>query len=185
MQLTRIISGAQTGADRGGLDAAIALGVPYGGYVPKGRKAEDGRVPDRYANLIETTSGDYLKRTRINVEVSTATVIFTYGPLSGGSLRTKQFCDELHKHCLHIDLKTVETPPQRFAAWLVFVGEFTDGGAVVLNVAGQRESKAPGIQEAVKAYLVEAMGEIMPDGPSTAPAAPLGGNGGINHAGGN
>ena len=29
--LERIISGGQTGADRGGLDAAIALGIPHGG----------------------------------------------------------------------------------------------------------------------------------------------------------
>ena len=170
MTPSKIISGAQTGADRGGLEAAIALGVPYGGYVPKGRKAEDGRVPDRYANLIEMTSGDYLKRTRKNVEVSTATVIFTFGALSGGSLRTKQFCEELGRPCLHIDLKGPDASPQRMAAWLVFVGEFSDGKDIILNVAGQRESKAPGLQEAVKAFLVEAAEEFGPlESPENAP----------------
>jgi hypothetical protein len=46
--LKKIISGGQTGADRAALDAAIRLGIPHGGWVPKGRLAEDGRLPDRY-----------------------------------------------------------------------------------------------------------------------------------------
>ena len=45
--LEKIISGAQTGADRGGLDAALERGFPIGGWVPRGRKAEDGTIPKR------------------------------------------------------------------------------------------------------------------------------------------
>lgn len=41
----KIVSGGQTGVDRAGLEAAIAIGLPYGGWVPKGRIAEDGTVP--------------------------------------------------------------------------------------------------------------------------------------------
>ena len=160
MTITKIVSGAQPGADRGGLDAAIALGIPYGGYVPKGRKAEDGMVPDLYANMVEMTSGSYKKRTKKNVEASTATVIFSYGPLSGGSLLTKKFCDELHRPCLHVDLKASESSPDRLATWLVFLGEFSNGADVTLNVAGQRESKAPGLQAEVKAFLIEVVGML-------------------------
>jgi Circularly permutated YpsA SLOG family len=40
----KIISGGQTGADRAGLDFAIEQGLEHGGYVPRGRKAEDGRA---------------------------------------------------------------------------------------------------------------------------------------------
>ncbi|HPN84875.1 MAG TPA: putative molybdenum carrier protein, partial [Victivallales bacterium] len=54
-RIVKIVSGGQTGADRGGLDAAIALGIPHGGYCPKGRLAEDGTVPAKY-NLTETGS---------------------------------------------------------------------------------------------------------------------------------
>ena len=43
--IAKIVSGGQTGADRGGLDAAILLGVPHGGWCPKGRKSEDGVIP--------------------------------------------------------------------------------------------------------------------------------------------
>jgi len=48
----KIESGGQTGVDRAGLEAAIALGLPYGGWVPKGRLAEDGAVPPRYVGMM-------------------------------------------------------------------------------------------------------------------------------------
>jgi hypothetical protein len=38
----RIISGGQIGVDRAALDVAIGLGIPCGGWCPKGRRAEDG-----------------------------------------------------------------------------------------------------------------------------------------------
>ena len=41
----KIISGGQTGADQAALDAAIELTIPYGGWLPKGRKTEDGPLP--------------------------------------------------------------------------------------------------------------------------------------------
>jgi len=46
--ITKIISGGQTGADRAGLDFAIKHNIPYGGWLPKGRKTEDGKLPDSY-----------------------------------------------------------------------------------------------------------------------------------------
>ena len=52
----KIISGGQTGADRAGLDAAIAMGFDYGGAVPKGRRAEDGHISYKYSNLEELLS---------------------------------------------------------------------------------------------------------------------------------
>jgi Circularly permutated YpsA SLOG family len=61
--LSKIISGGQTGADRAGLDFAIESDLEHGGYVPRGRKAEDGRIDDRY-NLIELRTSSYPARTR-------------------------------------------------------------------------------------------------------------------------
>src|SRR5687768_1765349 len=72
----KIISGGQTGADRAALDFAIAHGLGHGGWCPRGRRAEDGPIPDRY-RLRETAEADYAVRTRENVMDSDATLIFS------------------------------------------------------------------------------------------------------------
>ena len=80
MLLKKIISGAQTGADRAALDVAIINGLPHGGWVPKGRKAEDGKVPEKY-QVIELSSNDYRQRTEMNVqEVYDTFIIFHCKP---------------------------------------------------------------------------------------------------------
>lgn len=53
LKVQKIISGGQTGVDRAGLDVALDLGLAVGGWCPKGRRAEDRRIPDRYP-LMET-----------------------------------------------------------------------------------------------------------------------------------
>ena len=78
-----IWSGGQTGVDRGALDAALALGAPYGGYCPINRLSEDGRIPDIY-QLTEKGEG-YLERTRANVSESDATLIISPTPLRSGT----------------------------------------------------------------------------------------------------
>jgi hypothetical protein len=81
----KIISGGQTGADRAGLDFAIHAGLEHGGYVPRDRKTEDGRIDDRY-NLVELSTSSYPARTRRNIEESDGTVIFSLNRrLSGGT----------------------------------------------------------------------------------------------------
>jgi hypothetical protein len=87
--IRKIISGGQTGADRAAFDAALALGLPIGGWVPKGRKAEDGVIPAHYSNLRETDADDYESRTRLNVREADATLILSHGPLTGGSQLTE------------------------------------------------------------------------------------------------
>jgi Circularly permutated YpsA SLOG family len=42
--ISKITSGAQTGADRAALDLAIEHGIPHGGRCPKGKLAEDGSL---------------------------------------------------------------------------------------------------------------------------------------------
>ena len=73
--LKRIVSG-QTGADRGAFDAAIACGIEYGGWCPRGRLAEDGTIPDWCQNVSETDSAQYPVRTEKNVIDSDGTLIF-------------------------------------------------------------------------------------------------------------
>ena len=48
MTRLKIVSGGQTGVDRAALDVGLALGLAVGGGCPKDRRAEDGRIPDRY-----------------------------------------------------------------------------------------------------------------------------------------
>ena len=149
----KIVSGAQTGADQGGLDAAIDLNIPYGGYIPAGRRAENGTIPSKYTGLTETKSDGYLVRTRLNAQNSTATVIFTFGPLTGGSLKTRQFCEEYGKPWIHVDLKK-NSKVVEFLEWFISIPEDN----IVLNVAGNRESKACGIQKATYKFLMNAFG---------------------------
>lgn len=52
MLISKIISGGQTGVDRGAIEAALELGFPYGGLIPKGRLAEDGAVPEKFVKLV-------------------------------------------------------------------------------------------------------------------------------------
>lgn len=92
----KIVSGGQTGADRGALDAAIALAIPHGGWCPKGRRTEDGAIPSKY-ELTETPATNYQARTKRNVEESDGTVILTRGPLEGGSLFTAEHAERVNK----------------------------------------------------------------------------------------
>ena len=149
--ITKIVSGGQSGADQGGLDAAIELGIPHGGWCPKGRKSEDGAIPDKY-NLVETKSGDYRVRTEQNVVDSDATVVFTYGPASGGSALTVRIAGKHQRPCLNIDLcesRDDQVIAQEIVNWLSRASLANP----VLNVAGSRGSGAPGIQERVKAVM--------------------------------
>lgn len=144
-----LVSGGQTGADRAGLDWAIAQDIRHGGWCPRGRKTEDGVLPDCY-QLKETPASGYLQRTEWNVRDSDATLIFTLDDgLDGGSKRTAAFADRLGKPWLHV---RPGVHPKYVARFLVRHGVKT------LNVAGKRESSAPGIGELVRLVLSQAVG---------------------------
>ncbi len=154
--LTTIVSGAQTGADRAGLDAAIALDLAYGGWMPLGRKAEDGIIPEIYANRMrESPSPSYALRTRLNVQDSDATLIVSFSSFrSGGTQLTADTAQRMRKPCKHLVLpargetRIPDGVAAEIRAWLA------ENRVVVLNVAGPRESKEPGLQAAVRDALV-------------------------------
>ena len=149
--ITKIISGGQSGSDRGALDACLALGVPHGGFCPRGRKAEDGVIPACY-NLIEHESEGYPARTAANVESSDGTVIFTMGAMTPGSRLTMNICKSLGRPWLHIDVTGVWDG--KFTATHGIILNFLQNNFItVLNVAGSRESSAPGIQKSVASLL--------------------------------
>lgn len=134
--LEKIISGGQTGADTAGLDWAIRRGIPHGGWCPKGRKSESGRIDQRYL-LTETPTANYLQRTESNVIDSDATLIFTLtDTLTGGSLRTQEFALKHGKRLLHF---RPGVHPKYIRSFLVA------NNVRCLNIAGSRESTSPGI----------------------------------------
>lgn len=145
--IEKIISGGQTGVDRAALDWAIKNGIPHGGWCPKGRRAEDGVIPDGYG-LCETSQRDYRQRTRRNVHDADATLIVTLGrELKGGSLFTQQYAKTIGRPCLHV------FPGN---GWHERIEEFLETNRIrVLNVAGSRSSSAPGIEQFVHAVLNE------------------------------
>ena len=149
-RLRKIVSGGQTGADRAALDWAISRGVQHGGWCPKGRRSEDGVIPDRYA-LQETDSANYLIRTEQNVIDSDGTAVFSIKPLlSGGSKKTSEFARKHGKPLLHLH-PGIETPGQELAAFI------RTNGIKVLNVAGSRLSGEPWIAEFIVAALKAAV----------------------------
>jgi len=136
----RLISGGQTGADRAALDFAIKHRYPHGGWIGLGRKAEDGSVPLKY-QLTELTEGGYRQRTRRNIESSDGTLILNLGKLDGGTQTTIAFAQKIAKPYLVIQLDNGITDKMTalIIQWLV------EQRINVLNIAGPRESKRPGI----------------------------------------
>jgi hypothetical protein len=150
-----VLSGGQTGVVRAALDAARALGIRAGGWCPRGRRAEDGRIPRRY-RLAETPSREYGERTRWNVRDSDGTLIVTRGMLDGGTLLTARLAREVLRKPLFIVRLGRRIEPARFAAWLC------KHRIRVLNVAGPRESKRPGIYRAARSLLMRMLGAGAP-----------------------
>jgi hypothetical protein len=146
--ISKIISGGQTGADQAALDVAIELGIPHDGWIPKGRKTERGRLPDKY-QLKEMPTDSYPKRTEQNVKDSDGTLVISYGEMTGGTEYTVKMAREHNKPWVHVNLNRLsgEAAVQLVRAWI-------NGNEIkVLNVAGPRASKDPRIYSAAKKIL--------------------------------
>jgi hypothetical protein len=168
----KIVSGGQTGVDRGGLQAAIDLGLNWGGWAPKGWRAEDGIIPALYREkMYEFASANYLGRTRRNVVDSHATLIIanTY-PLNGGTLKTRHFCEEALRSHFVVSLNESDAVGKT-QRWLAQFFEKEYPVPFVLNVAGPRESKAGGIENQTRKFLAEVLKWLIVGGGRAAHAA--------------
>ncbi len=143
-RLEKVVSGGQTGVDRAALDVALELSIPCGGWCPKGRRAEDGAIPDKYP-LQESPNTNYAERTALNVRDSDGTLILTRGPLRGGTALTKTFVERYRRPCLVVDLRFATE--QQVHDWLLA------NSIRVLNVAGPRETSQPGIARSAATFL--------------------------------
>lgn len=152
--IDKLLSGGQTGVDRAALDVGLALGLTVGGWCPKGRRAEDGPIPDRYP-LVETPERNYQVRTRRNIEDADGTLILNLGKLEGGTALTAAHARKIGKPCLIVALEQ-EIDPATFRDWL------KKHSIAVLNVAGPRESKRPGVYAAAMRGLKDLISEPPP-----------------------
>jgi len=134
----KIVSGGQTGVDRGALDAALSRGFPCGGYCPKGRLAEDGNIPESYP-LTELDYGSYAERTLRNVLETDGTAVIYFGVLEGGTKQTVENCGGHQKPYMLIDGSQLTV-----ARAAILIEEFVSSCDIrILNVAGPRSSKSP------------------------------------------
>ena len=146
--LKKIISGGQTGADRAALDFAIKFNIQHGGWIPKGRRTENGPLPAKY-KLNEMDTQDYRKRTRQNIIDSHGTLIVSRGKLTGGSKLTQSYAKVIGRPNCSIDLFQAED----FEAALIVKSFIMENAIQVLNVAGPRLSHQPWIYNDVKTIL--------------------------------
>lgn len=153
--IERIVSGGQTGVDRAALDVALEAGIRCGGWCPLGRRAEDGRIPDRYP-LTETSERDYSVRTERNIIDADGTLIISGGPLTGGTALTRSLARRLGSPLFIVDLREYESAKpnllgtsmlDQLEQWLL------ENRIRTLNVAGPRESQQPGIHSRASQLL--------------------------------
>lgn len=158
MILKRVISGGQTGADRGGLIAAKAFGLEPGGWIPLGFLTENGSEPKlgEEFGLIETESDKYPQRTFRNVHDSTATIRFASNFGSPGEICTLNAIKEFRRPYKDVDVDIDGFPIwETTVSFEEIVDWINEKEIKVLNVAGSRESKCPGMQMFVRNYLME------------------------------
>lgn len=141
----QIVSGGQTGVDRAALDVALELGVRCGGWCPKGRWAEDGPLDPRYP-LRETASSNPAARTRRNAREAEATLVLCRGAPSGGTALAIAAAERAGRPVLTLDLREGPSPAAA-RAWI------REQPVRTLNVAGPRESEAPGIYGEARDFL--------------------------------
>ena len=169
----KIVSGGQTGVDQAGLEAAVELGIDFGGWAPHGWMAEkwpregggpeNGLVPSRYRAMMReyqdcgSRADNYRERTKANIRDSHATLILVDAlPLNGGTKLTEDTAVSLMRSHKVIVLGAANAKSEALAWLRQFLGL---SSALVLNVAGPRESKSPGIQARAKAFLKEVLWE--------------------------
>ena len=151
--LKKIISGGQTGVDRAALDAAVRVGIAHGGWIPKGRRTEDGSLPPNY-QLQEMPTEEYDARTEKNVLDSDGTLIISRGSPTGGTDYTRKMALKHGKQLLHIDLLLGQRPSDAgslVASWIEM------SHIEILNVAGPRASHDPAIYLDVVNILTHAL----------------------------
>ena len=157
----KIISGGQTGIDRAALDAAIEMGVDYGGWCPKGGWAEDFPKPPgllaRYPLLRETPSAEPIQRTEWNVRDADRLMILIAASgleVSQGTIAARDFAVALGKPLSMIYLDAGDALAQVLAC------TSENASASSVGIAGPRESEVPGIYAKARPFLCAVLARL-------------------------
>ena len=142
----KIVSGGQTGVDRAALDAAIELGIPHGGWCPKGRICEAGVIDAKYL-LTELSSPDYAARTLKNVQDSDGTLVLYFDKLRGGTALTCRLARQNNKPLCRV---RINAP----VSFLQVVDWLQQHQIRVLNIAGPRGSSHPDVEATARTVLL-------------------------------
>lgn len=161
--LEKVISGGQTGADRGALVAAKAAGLQTGGWMPLGFTAKDGSHPEFAAQygIKEHHSPNYPPRTRNNIKESDGTIRFASNWNHPGEKVTLRYLKELHKPHIDVDINSPNAwTPDDIVTWLKLKK------IKILNVAGNSEITSPGIQTFVASFMMQVFDKLLGEKPS-------------------
>jgi hypothetical protein len=161
-----IRSGGQSGVDRAALDVAVELGLLYGGWCPNGGWAEDVVTPPavraKFPMLKETPSADPRQRTAWNVRDSDATLLLEDEDSNSAGTEFTRICAELifQRPTFAVRIGTRSTIDDA-RKWLDAAAKLR-GELLIVNVAGPRESEAPGIGERASHTLREILEVFSP-----------------------
>jgi Circularly permutated YpsA SLOG family len=163
-----VISGRQSGVDRAALDAAIARGMAYAGWCPRGGWAEDMREPPGllaiYPHLRETPSADPAQRTEWNVRDAEASLILVAAggnAVSPGTALAERLAARDAKPRKVIDADAPDAVAQA-RAWLTSLLGAHRGETFRLAIGGPRESEAPGIYETASVIIGDLFDTLAP-----------------------
>src|SRR5262245_35330487 len=159
-------SGGQTGVDRAVLDFAISRHIPYSGWCPSGGWAEDLTVPPgllaKYPYLKETPSIGPEERTAWNVRDSDASLVVVKGEdfgFSQGTVFTIECATLIFMRPCRVVDATCDDAVQSVRDWISqLMLSLNSGDPLILNVAGPRESEAPGTYIAASGFLSKLFG---------------------------
>lgn len=145
MRLVRVISGGQTGVDRGALEAARKLDFPHGGWYPKGSRCEDNvDLGDLYSAMVEHKSPNYPPRTACNVRDSDVTLIIHRGnPMGAGTKLTFKLVEQYKKPLVEVCSDGTSTLSEVCERVTRELEKIFGDEPFTMNVAGPRASSWP------------------------------------------
>jgi hypothetical protein len=150
IQKITIITGGQSGVDRAAMDFVLEnpqLKIKCGGFCPKGRKAEDGIIPQKYP-LIECETDNYAVRTELNVKNSDGVlIIFKVKINDPGTTLTVELAKKHNKPLYLCNIK--QNNINEIRKWI------SENAINTLNIAGPRLSNDPEIYELTYDFLVQ------------------------------
>ncbi len=151
--MRRVISGGQAGVDIAALRAAKRVGIATGGWMPCGFRTLSGprRAYKEIYGMRESGSAEYAPRTICNVTDSAATLRIAQDFASPGERCTLRAILDADRPHFDLGLVSLSAGIGRVDAaddWLRSLGPIT------LNVAGNSEHTAPGIEAAAEAILL-------------------------------